>query len=80
MNKWYCCKCGHEFSNDGTYPGACPKCGNTNEGNGFMAMTPASRVTGHTYTPYQQSTAWAKAANASMAETARSNFQRSRTH
>jgi hypothetical protein len=77
MNKWYCCKCGHEFKNDGSFPEKCPKnCGNEGDGAGFMAMPADSRVHGHTYAAYQQNTAWARSANRVMADEARSNFQR----
>lgn len=37
---------------------------------------PASRVSGHTYQPYGESTEWERMANRAMAEAAKANFQR----
>jgi hypothetical protein len=41
---------------------------------------PASRVRGDSYTPYEGSDEWTKAANAAMKSEANSNFRRGHTH
>jgi len=45
-------------------------------GGGWYPHYPKSHVHGEKYTPYQGRSEWERAANQSMAEDARSNFQR----